>query len=128
MNPENDEKRAKDLKILAILAVACLLAGRLTSWALWYWLALALLAAALFFKKTAAVIADGWLKFGHTFGTINSRIILTLVFYLALTPLAFIKKLFSGGDTLKLKKKSAGESYYEPRNHLYVPTDLEKPW
>ena len=121
------EKRAKDLKTLAVLAAACLLAGRLTSWAPWYWLALALLTAALFLKKTAAFIADCWLKFGHALGAVNSRIILTLVFYLALTPLALLKRLFDG-DTLKLRKKPAGESYYEPRDHLYTPADLEKPW
>ena len=120
-------KRLKDLKTMAVLAAACLLAGRLTIWAPWYWLALALLVSALFLKKTAAFIADGWLELGHVLGAINSRIILTLVFYLALTPLALLKKLFAG-DTLKLKKRPAGESYYEPRDHLYAPADLEKPW
>ena len=127
MTPEDREKRLKDLKTLAVVAVACVLAGRFTAAASWYWLALALLCLGLFFKKPAAFVAGAWLKFGHILGTINSRIILTLIYYLALTPLALLKKLFSE-DSLRLKKKPHGESYYEPRNHLYAPADLEKPW
>ena len=123
----DQNKRLKDLKNLAALAAACLLAGRFTAWEPWYWLALALLVVAVFFKKTAASISDGWLKFGHVLGAINSRIILTLVYYLALTPLALLKKLFSG-NTLQLKKNPGGESYYKQRDHFYVSVDLEKPW
>lgn len=125
----SDEKRIRDLKTLAVPAAACVVAGRLTGWAPWDWLAVSLLSAALFMKNTAAFLADSWLRFGRALGEVNTRIILGLVFYLVLTPLALFKKLVTGGeDPLRLKKNPAGDSYYKIKNHLYTPADLEKPW
>src|ERR1035437_7355787 len=52
-----------------------------------------------------------WFRLAHILGWINSRILLTVVFYLFLTPLSFFKKVFSSEDSLKLKK---------PKNSLWV--------
>tara|TARA_Y100001968_G_scaffold333624_1_gene397715 strand:- start:3994 stop:4386 length:393 start_codon:yes stop_codon:yes gene_type:complete len=54
-----------------------------------------------------------WIKLGHAFGWVNSRILLVLIFLLVLQPIALIMKLFSY-DPLR-KNKSNEISYREKR-------------
>jgi len=66
-----------------------------------------------------------WFGIAKILGFINSRIILTLIYYLVLFPLSLLSKL-STNQTMILKKMST--SYYTDRNHKYQKEDLEKPW
>ena len=43
-----------------------------------------------------------WLKFGAVLGAVNARAILTVIFFLVLTPIAFLHRRIHG-DTLNLK-------------------------
>jgi hypothetical protein len=45
----------------------------------------------------------GWQKLGLLLGKIISPLVLSLIYYLAITPLALLRKLL-GGDALQLKK------------------------
>jgi len=74
----------------------------------------------------AQKIVWAWYKLAEGLGYVSSRILLSLIFFLLLTPLAFFYRL-SRKDTLQLKKKPEG-SYFKERNHLYVKEDLEKMW
>ena len=57
-----------------------------------------------------------WMKLGHILGWVNSRIILGLVFFIVLQPIAFIMRIL-GHDPLRTKK-FAQESYREIKtNH-----------
>ncbi len=53
----------------------------------------------------------GWIKLGNALGWINSRIILGLIFFMVLLPIALIMKFFNY-DPLK-KKKNQKKSYRE---------------
>lgn len=89
--------------------------------------ALALLLIGLFVKPVARVISKVWLKFAELLGAFNSKVILTLVFFLFLTPLACLFRLFSK-NPLQLKKPQETKSLYKERNHLYCREDFEKMW
>ena len=67
-----------------------------------------------------------WGKIAHILGTFNSYVLLSIVFFIFLTPVAFLYKL-TRKDTLRLKVQKNG-TVYEERNHLYVPKDLENVW
>lgn len=67
-----------------------------------------------------------WYKIAHVLGWINTRILLSLVFFLFLTPIALLRKVFSKKDPLKLKNSRT--STYVDRNHTYVSKDLENIW
>ena len=69
-------------------------------------------------------IAWLWMKLSEVLGYVNGRILLSLIFFLFLVPIAFLSRL-SRGNTLQLKKKPEG-SYFSDRNHSYVSKDLEK--
>ncbi len=69
-------------------------------------------------------IAWAWEKFALGLGYVNSRIFLSLIFFLFLTPLAMLYRLRKH-DALQLQKKKNG-SYFTEREHLYVKNDLER--
>ncbi len=66
-----------------------------------------------------------WGKIAHFLGLFNGTIILSLVFFIVLTPIAFLFKL-TKKDNLKLKKQTG--TIYVERNHEYTAEDLENVW
>lgn len=85
----------------------------------------ALLFLSLVWKWAAEKIAWLWLKFGEGLGWINSKILLGVIFFIVLTPMALLRNLFKK-DELKLKRDS-GSTFHE-RNHTYTAKDLKNPW
>ena len=72
----------------------------------------------------AEKIVWAWGKIALILGTINSKILLSAIFYFFLVPIAILSRIFKKKDELLLKKKSDG-SYYKERNHTYSSEDLE---
>ena len=66
-----------------------------------------------------------WDKIALILGTINSKILLSVIFYFFLVPIALLSRVFKKSDELILKKKANG-SYYKERNHTYSSEDLEQ--
>ena len=132
MNAKTELTREKVLETIGVLALACLVLGHLatrpglkTGFLV---AAVLLLALGLFVKPAGALIARSWLKFGGVLGAVNSRIILGAIFYLFLTPIAFLARL-TRGDFLHLKKRNdADRSYWHERNHAYTAEDIGKLW
>ena len=109
-----------------VLALACL-----GLWLLYHqdwliYLSMAFLFIGLVSRWFSDKIAWIWEKFAEFLGFVNSRVILGIIFFLVLTPLAFLFRLFSK-DSLQLKRKKEG-SYYTLREHLYKGEDLTKTW
>jgi hypothetical protein len=66
-----------------------------------------------------------WYGLGAILNAISSRVILTLIFFLIVTPVAFIRRL-SGADALKLKQfKKDSRSVMVVRDHEYKAGDFE---
>jgi hypothetical protein len=87
--------------------------------------AIAIGAAGLVSTLAARKIAWLWLTLAAGLGYVMSRILLTVVFFCVLVPVALLSR--RGKDPLRLKKKSSG-SYYAERSHRYEPKDLENIW
>ena len=76
------------------------------------------------FKPLARV----WFGFSHLLGTVVSKIILSIVFFVIVTPMGLIRKAF-GADPMKTNLwKKGDESVLVERDHHYVKEDLEKPY
>ena len=58
-----------------------------------------------------------WFKFGLLLGQVVNPLILGVVFFLVITPMAVIRRLL-GKDSLRLKSKPSLESYWIDRNPL----------
>jgi hypothetical protein len=67
-----------------------------------------------------------WLKLAMALGWLNSRILLSVVYFVFLLPIAWISKLFTK-DPLVLKGR-ATSTLFITRNHLYKKEDLENIW
>lgn len=69
-----------------------------------------------------------WLEFSHLLGTVVSKIVLTIIFFLVVMPVGVIRKLL-GYDTLKLKQfKKSKDSVMQVRDATFSPEDINKPF
>lgn len=68
-----------------------------------------------------------WIKLAEWLGFVNSKILLSLIFFLILTPVALIFRL-TGKDPMQLKRKKDSKSFYIERNHTYTKEDLQHIW
>ncbi|NVN99747.1 MAG: hypothetical protein HXX17_10510 [Geobacteraceae bacterium] len=118
--------RVQVLETFSVFAAVSLLLAISSCRQVFALLAFALLLVALFIKPLEAVITRWWLKFSELLSGINNRVILTLIFYLILTPLALLYRLFNK-DLLNLDGRRL-LSFYVDRNYTYSKPDLEKMW
>lgn len=69
-----------------------------------------------------------WFGLSHLLGGIVSKILLVIIFFLIVTPIALIRRL-SGRDSLQLSQwKRDGGSVFVVREHTYAADDLTKPY
>jgi len=81
---------------------------------------------AIISSRIAAGIEWLWLKLAQGLGWINSRILLSVVYFLFLFPLALLRRIFQKETNWKLNKDKS--SFYVERNHTYTKEDLINPW
>ena len=89
--------------------------------------ALAIGVLSLISNGFARLISQAWAKFALVLGRINGNILLTFIFFVFLTPVAFLMRIFKKGDALKLKKQNAN-TVYVTRDHTYTKSDLANIW
>ena len=75
-----------------------------------------------------APIAVVWLGLSHLLGAVMSRVVLTVIFFLVVTPIGLVRRLL-GKDSLRLRAfKASDDSVMLRRNHIFSGTDLERPY
>ncbi len=96
-----------DVKILVIIALLLSILG-------------------VFSNYLAEKISWLWLKLAQGLGFISSKILLTLVFYVFLFPVALLSRLFRK-TTMHLKRKTQ-DTYYFTRDYEFSAKDFENVW
>ncbi len=77
-----------------------------------------------FFRPFAKV----WFGLSHILGTIMSKIILSIIFFLLVTPVGLIRRLM-GADSLQMKQwKRNHSSVFKVREHRFLPEDIRNPY
>ncbi|MEL6923554.1 MAG: SxtJ family membrane protein [Bacteroidota bacterium] len=71
------------------------------------------------------LIEKAWYKLAQVLGWINTRILLSIVFFLILFPIAWLTRLF-GKVSLQLKRPK--DTVFTTRNHQYSKADFENMW
>ena len=66
-----------------------------------------------------------WMAFAVVMGFVMTRVILAILFYIIITPISFISKIF-GKDFLNLKIEKEKKSYWNLRNEEYKQSSTEK--
>ncbi len=121
--------REKELETILVLCVALVIFYFFTKQQHLYLLKLsiALGLIGMFSKYLTSKISWAWLKVGEMMGAVMSKVILSIVFFGFLFPLAILSRIFSGNkNALQLIK--TGNSYYFIRNHKYEAKDLKNVW
>jgi hypothetical protein len=122
MKPQSE---AEKLKSILVIVTGFLVLGFIFKKPAFYYTALIIGLLSLIIPAAQTVILYIWNKIAQVLGWINTRILLTLVFYLFLFPVSLLSKLFTK-NMLGLKRP--GGSVYTERNHTYTASDLENPW
>jgi len=80
----------------------------------------------IFIPLAAKGIEWIWLKFATMLGWTNSRILLSVVYFGFLMPIALFSRVFTN-DPLTLRGKKA-TTLFTARNHTYRKDDLKNAW
>ena len=120
-------QNSAELETLGVLSAFFLVLNVITHRQVFVYSALGLLMIALFVKPLAKVLSGAWMKFAEVLGTFNSKLILSVVFFLFLTPLALMYRLFNK-NSLQLKRGSKTGTLFITRDHVYSKADFEKMW
>lgn len=121
-------RRAQAVDTGMALVLACLLLGLFRDRPGWFAAATALLVlnmtAPALFKPAARV----WLGLARLLGGVMSRVLLTLVFCLVVTPVGLVRRAM-GRDSLRLKEfKKDDSSVFQVRDTTFAAPDVERPY
>lgn len=118
--------QARDTGMAMVLI--CLLLSHFLESDVYIKIAIAALVVNMVFPMFYRYIAVVWLGLSHLIGMVVSRILLTLVFFLIVTPVGLARRLF-GIDSLRIRKfKKGGGSVMHQRDIVFTREDLEKPF
>ncbi|MDX1734273.1 MAG: SxtJ family membrane protein [Halioglobus sp.] len=84
-----------------------------------------LVALALVLPGWLAPVYRVWMKIGHALGWVNTRIILSLIFFVLFLPVGLVMRAF--GDPMRRKWDDAAQSYRVPSS-APKPDNMEKPF
>jgi len=115
------------LETTCVLALAFILLGIGFNLLALIYVSAGLLFIGLFLKRLGNIVAQGWMRFGTALGVLNNRIILSVIFYLILTPVAVLYRL-THGDFMKVRDSQEEKTFWNERNHEYRPADLDRQW
>lgn len=126
-----EKKRTRERDLETILSICVVLVGLFLIGKQHhkYYLTVAVILGliGMFSKYLTAKISWAWWKLSEMMGAVMSRVILSVVFFVFLLPVALLARLFSSKDNLQLSK-TTGDTYYAERDHIYQAQDLENGW
>jgi hypothetical protein len=123
---EITKDQAKDTGMAMVLI--CLLLAHFLGNSLFIKIAVAVLVINMIVPTFYKYPAFLWLGLSHLVGSVVSRILLTLIFFIVVTPVSLIRRIL-GFDSLKLRKfKKGRESVMIKRDILFGGKDMERPF
>ena len=87
-----------------------------------------LLIVNMIYPKMYKPFAIVWFGFSRILGTVTSKIVLTVIFFLLITPVGVFRKII-GIDSMQIKRwKKDTSSVFKKCDYCYKPVDIEKPY
>lgn len=83
-------------------------------------------AVGLFIPSAAKGIHWAWMKLAQGMGYVMSKVILSIVFFVFMLPIAAISRLFTKNKNVQMKAGAA--TYFKERNFTYDKESLENVW
>ena len=133
MNSTSTELTPRTLTSFALIVGGALLVIAAFQWRRgapqWVWITLVAITAALLLAAAVAPsvlkpVYRGWMHLGEALGWVNTRILLTLIFFLVVTPIGLVMRLF-GRSPIAVKRRD--DSYWtDVEPHSYGDRHVEK--
>lgn len=118
--------QAKDTGMAMVLI--CLLIGYLGHQQKFFLISILVLLINMIWPSFFTPAAKLWFGFSHLLGTVMSKVLLSIVFFIMVTPVGLVRSLL-GKDSLQLKKwKKDNMSVFRIRNHKFTSTDIQHPY
>jgi hypothetical protein len=119
-------EQAKDTGMAMVLI--CLLLGYFGKFPKFLGVSIVLLLITMAWPKAFKPLAGLWFGLSHAMGQVVSKIILSLAFFLVVTPIALIRR-WTGADSMQLKKwKKGSDSVFVERQGTIPEKDLLNPY
>ncbi len=119
-------EQAKDTGMAMVLI--CLLLGYFGKFPKFLGVSIVLLLITMAWPKAFKPLAGFWFGLSHVMGQVVSKIVLTLIFFVVVTPVGLIRRL-TGADSLQLKKwKQGTDSVFAERQGAIQDKDLLNPY
>jgi len=91
-------------------------------------LAMAVLILTMVWPPIFRPLAGLWFGLSHVLGTVVSKVILSVLFFVIVTPIGWLRRRL-GADPLQLKRwKKDRDSVFVVRGEPIAPQDLDKPY
>jgi len=118
--------QAKDTGMAMVLI--CFILGYFSQKQDFFTLGIVLLLIDMIYPNLYRPVATIWFGLSLILGTINSKLLLTMIFFVIVTPVGLIRRII-GADSLQLKRwKKDDSSVFGVREHIFQPEDIEKPY
>ncbi len=117
--------KAKSLETLLVLVGALIVAYWISFKKIYLLVGLIFILIGIASPFLSAKISWIWLKFAELIGSVMSKIILSVVYFIFLVPIALIYRM-TQKNPLFLKRRKG--SYYRERNKQYSSKDIENIW
>lgn len=121
-----EKKDRNPIHTLLIIILFLVIVYLLKSWEWSIILAIVLGLLGLFSRRIVESIDFLWFKIGSLIGIYMSKIILTCIFFLILTPIALLSRLLGSKDPLKLKNSQ--KSLFQKRHEKPDKGYFERLW
>jgi hypothetical protein len=119
-------EQARDTGMAMVLL--CLLLGYFGKFPQFLPVSIALLILTMAWPRTFTPLAGLWFGLSHLLGTMVSKVILTALFFLLVTPIGLLRRWFKA-DSLQLRKwKNGRDSVFVIREGVITGKDLENPY
>ena len=120
------EQKTEPTKTVLTISIGLIILYLITKWDWAILLALTIGLAGIFSTNLSKIIDYLWMKLALFLNFIMSNILLSIIFFLLLFPVAILSRVFGNHDLLNLKNKT--ESNFKDSNKKFEKISFEKPW
>ncbi|MFO7790888.1 MAG: hypothetical protein R6V32_09970 [Bacteroidales bacterium] len=120
------KKHTSALKTVLVITVGFVIIYMICEcmWALW--IAVAVGFSGMVSKFMAFHIDFLWMQLARLLNLVIPNLLLAVVYFILLVPVALLSRLFTKKDQLHLRNKPG--SLFENRDKTFTPSSFEKPW
>ncbi|MFW5805677.1 MAG: hypothetical protein ACOCVX_04020 [Bacteroidales bacterium] len=120
------KRQTSALKTILVITVGFIIIYFISEWLWALWIAVVVGFCGMLSDYLARKIDFLWMQLARLLNLIMPNILLSLVYYIVLVPIALLSRMFNKKGQLQLKNRK--HSMFESRKRTFTPSSFEKPW